>query len=395
MNPVTINRRHFVRTYKHVAFALQLFCCMATTATFLRVLHQHQLPLVFLILPCLLFVILMIDRCLPFHDRYIISIFTGATTGFISGFISNVVVNLSDDAVYSFLQHRYVILFCMLEFLHLPVVFGVVTYSFCLVFSRPPPLNIVILSFAVATCGMVIFNVTSMMLFEPDKTDEIGIGKAASLLVFLVIFFMALLPVVRSNKRAWIICACGFAANIYWQTGFFDTVQWNWEASSFPVPGFLTGLVTLFMLDVADLREAEDKPRMRRAIEYENDDVESELMRTSSDGNNVVTALTWHSFSYVVERTSLTFIMQSRGHKGQSLDSDTWISCLAMLGVLAILTSERQFSLTIRLIILMLGLILYVSVTVTSGHLSNGYFLDDVFGLAFLTTAVTSDHIAL
>lgn len=395
MNPVTINRRRFVRTYRHVAFTLQLFCCLATTATFLRVLHQHQLPLVFLVLPCLLFVILMIDRCIPFHDRYIISIFTGATTGFISGFISNVVVNLSDDAVYSFLQHRYVMLFCMLEFLHLPVVGGVVTYSFCLVFSRPPPLNIVILSFAVATCGMVIFNVASMMLFEPEKTDEIGIGKTASVLVFLLIFFMALLPVVRSNKRAWIICASGFAASIYWQAGFFDTVQWNWETSSFPIPGFLTGLVTLFMLDVADLREAEDKPRPRRANEHENYEVESqsEMTRTSSDGNNIVTALTWHSFSYVVERTSLTYIMQSRGHKGQG--SDTWLSCFAMLGVLAVLTSERQFSLTVRLIILLLGLILYVSVTVTSGHLSNGYFLDDVFGLAFLTTAVTSDHIAL
>lgn len=400
MNPVTISRRRFLRTYRHVAFTLQVLCCIATTATFVRILHDQQLPLIFLVLPSLLFFILSIDRCIPFNDRFIISIFIGAATGFISGFVSSVVVGTSEDRVHSTPKQTVMLMICMLEFLHLPVVCGVVMYSFCLIFSRPPRLTIIILSFAVATCGMVIINVGITMLYKQDDNDILGIGLAASVFVFLLIFFVALLPSVKSNKRAWIVCAAGFAISVYWQSGFFDALQWNWETSVFPIPGFLMGLVTIFLLEVADLRETEEKSRLRRHNEQLNDHIkkiEDFNMETvkSASSNNVTTALTWHSFSYIVERTSLTFIMEHRGHHDKRSSSDTWISCLAMFGVLAILTLERHLSLTVRLVILILSLCLYVCISVIHGHLVNGFFLDDVFGLAFLATAVTSDHIAL
>lgn len=363
-------------------------------ATFIRLLDLHQLPFVFLILPFLLFVLLAIDRCLPFHDRYIVSIFTGATTGFISGFISNVVGHYPTNSSDVVVQHNsyYILVFCMLEFLHLPVVCGVTMYTFCLVFSRPPRLNIVILSLAVATCGTIILNIGMMMIYEPEKTSTTGFRKSTSALIFILIFAVALMTSVRANKQAWLICGVGYILNIHWQSGFLDSVQWNWNANLFPVPGFLSGLVTLFMLDVADLQETHDKTELRR-IKRAHEESDSDV---ATSDKNISTTITWHSFSYIIERTSLTFIMENRNQKSRNSSSETWICCLGMICLLGIFThSGQQLSLPIRIIIMLLGLVLYISITVTSGYLVNGFFLDDAFGIAFLATAVTSDHIVL
>ena len=403
MKQVTFDRRRFLQTYRHVAFTLQLLSCVATTATYVRVTDQFRLPVVFLALPALLFILLSVDRCFQLRDRYLASVMTGAITGFVSGFLATVVRNDVADAalrrellLVSDTKKLVVTTFCTLEFLHLPVVFGAIAYTLCLLFSRLPPLAVLILSMATATCGAAIFTIGLAVVYN-DRPPQDGFGVVAAstvLLVFVIIFILALMPAMRANKRAWLVAVGGFIVAVYWQTGFLDTMQWDWERSYFPIPGALTGLLVLFTLDLVDLSESADFAGAARRPAFDSDIVPAE----SESEAALHTALTWHVGAYVVERTSLTFILESRssaakaGHRPPQ--TDIWLCCLGMLGLLSLLTT-RRLTLFVRMLIVVLGVTLYVCVSVANGHISNGYFIDGVFGLAILSTAVTSDFVNL
>jgi len=204
-----------------------------------------------------------------------------------------------------------------------------------------------------------------------------------------------MMPAMNGNCRTWVLCVVGFGVNVYWQSSFLDTLQWNWDRSWFPIPGFLTGVILLFLLDVVEFSESgvSDLPtrQIRRSVRLA-DSFEHATHAANSEG--MITAVTWHAIAYIVERTSLTIIMENRGAKSQGSvsRSDAWLCCLGMLGVVAVLTSLKDFSQLVRLIILMLGMMLYVCLTVTNGRLANGFFIDSVFGIALLTTSCMSEY---
>jgi len=394
---VTVRQQRYLQTYRHVAFVLQILSGVATTATFIRISEQHQLPPIFLALPSLLFLLTAIGRCLQMHDTNVTAIVIGATTGAIAGFLSSVVSNdeLTVISLTSSPRGDTVTFICTLEFLHIPVVLGTIMFSFCLLFTRLPPLTLVIIAAATAACGTVILGTGLLLITDPmiggfgSGQDFSIVGHSAVLVeTFLGIFVLALIPALRSNKRAWLICIGCFTVSSHWQWGFLESVQWDWQKSYFPIPGSLFAIVVLFMAEVIEMSETADFTlrRSRARVGF-----------LSEETSPVFTAIMWHVGAYIVERTSLTVILDSRrrsskhGHRPQG--SDAWLCCLAMLGLLGILSpsTSRHFSLLSRVIIICLGLILYVCMTSTSDALANGYFLDDVLGLAVLVTVASSD----
>jgi len=394
---VTVCRQRYLQTYRHVAFILQLLSGIATTATFVRISEQYHLPPIFLALPSLLFLLTAIGRCLQLHDTNVTAIVIGATTGAIAGFLSSVITNSDLSAVTSQSPTRSetVTFICTLEFLHIPVVVGTVMFSFCLLFTKLPPLTLIVIAAAIAACGTVLLSIIILLINDPmiggfSGSQEFSVlGHSALLLeTFLGVFILALMPALRSNKRAWLICIACFTVSGHWQWSFLDSVQWDWEKSYFPIPGSLFAIVVLFMVEVIEMSETADLTLRRSRVRQES---------SADDSNPVFTAIMWHIGAYVVERTSLTIILDSRrrsskhGHYSQG--SDAWLSCLGMLGLLGLLSpsASRHFSLLDRAIIVCLGLTLYVCMTATSDALANGYFLDDVLGLTVLVSIASSD----
>jgi len=393
---VTVSQRRYLQTYRHVAFVLQLLSGVATTATFIRISEQHHLPPIFLALPSLLFLLTAIGRCLQLNDTNITAIVIGSTTGAIAGFLSSVVTNDEISVVSSQPPTRSetVTFICTLEFLHIPVVVGTVMFSFCLLFTRLPPLTLVIIAAAIAACGTVMLGIVLLLITDPmiggfSGSQEFSIVSHSAILLeaFLGIFILALMPALRSNKRAWLICIACLTVSSHWQSSFLDSVQWHWEKSYFPIPGSLFAIIVLFMVEIVEMSETADLT-VRRSLGRPT---------FTEDSNTVFTAIMWHIGAYVIERTSLTIILDSRrrsskhGHRPQG--SDAWLSCLGMLGLLGLLSpsASRHFSLLDRVISISLGLVLYVCMTATSDALANGYFLDDVLGLAVLVTIASSD----
>jgi len=398
---VSISQRRYLQTYRHVALVLQLLSGIATTATFIRISEQHRLPPIFLALPSLLFLLTAIGRCLQLHDTNITAIVIGATTGAIAGFLSSVVTNdeimvISSQPVAP--RSETVTFICTLEFLHIPVVVGTVMFSFCLLFTRLPPLTLIIIAAAIAACSTVMLGIVLLLITDPmiggfGGSQEFSIVSHSAMLLetFLGVFILALMPALRSNKRAWLICIACLTVSSHWQSSFLDSAQWRWDKAYFPIPGSLFAIVVLFMVEVIEMSETADLTLRRsrdRSVFF------------AEDSNPVFTAIMWHIGAYVIERTSLTIILDSRrrsskhGHRPQG--SDAWLSCLGMLGLLSLLSpsASRHFSLLERVIIISLGLVLYVCLTATSDALANGYFLDDVLGLAVLVTVASSDFAA-
>jgi len=394
---VTVSRQRYLQTYRHVAFVLQLLSGVATTATFIRISEQHRLPPIFLALPSLLFLLAAIGRCLQLHDTNVTAIVIGATTGAIAGFLSSVVNNDDVAVVGTAVQTRSdtVTFICTLEFLHIPVVLGTIMFSFCLLFTRLPPLTLVIIAAATAACGTVFVGIGLLLLYDPmiggfSGGQEFSIVSHSALLIetFLAVFILALIPALRSNKRAWLICITCFTVSSHWQWNFLDSLQWNWEKSYFPIPGVLFAIIVLFMAELIEMSETADLT-LRRSRER--------LGSMSDETYPVFTAVMWHIGAYVVERTSLTMILDSRrrswknGHR--PVGSDAWLCCLGMMGLLGILSlsASKHFPLLSRIIIICLGLVLYVCLTAATDTLANGFFLDDVLGLAVLVTVASSD----
>jgi hypothetical protein len=403
---VTFNRHRFLQTYRHVAFVLQMLSCVATAATFVRICEQRHLPLVFLALPLLMFVVAIFCRVTPMREAGIMAIIVGATTGAVSGFVSTVVDNslLVSADVIPFRDSNVAAVICSLEFLHIPVVVGAIMYTFCLLFTRLPPVTLLVLAVATAACGTTIFGIALTVVHDPFFTGDnasisgssfrVSDWTAVLFVVFAGIFIASLLPLLHVNKRAWLVCLATLVASSYWQANFFDTMQWDWDRSHFPIPGTLVGIVLLYMIDVIQLTEAADVAGKRQSLRLESADSSPYI------GDTILSTMTWHVGAYVVERTSLTFILNSRRSRlkpEQRGGSDVWLCCLGMLGLLSICSSygSKLFTLFGRNVTICLALALYVCITATTGVLANGYFIDDILGLSIFATTATSDFATL
>lgn len=408
---VSFSRRRFLQTYRHVAFALQLLSGVSTTSTFIRLCEQCHLPLVFVSLPILLFVVCLFTRFTPNRDVGVTAIVVGASTGAIAGFVSTVVDNsVAIPSPYAVPASRsnLAVVISSLEFLHIPVIVGAVMYTFCLMFTRLPPVTLVVLALATATCGTTILGIGLTLTYDSvftsfgasvDTTPTFRISDWSMTLsiTFVTIFGASLMPMLRRNKRAWIICFASLLVSTWWQRRYFDTLQWDWDMSYFPIPGALVGVVVLFMIDVVELTEAADVVGKRQSLQHLD----------VVDGGSVLvnealfSAITWHILAYVVERLSLTMILANRRNRlkpgvVRRDETDVWLCCLGMMGLISSFSPQATnlFSLLARNVTICLALTLYVCISLISGTLANGYFIDDVLGLTLLVTTATTNFAA-
>lgn len=389
MKELNYDRDRFIQSLRLVTFGLQILAVISTFSTFARLLDQYRLPKVFLMLPGLLIFLLSIDRCLMLNDKNFNCILRGATTGFLSGFFGNIV---SDDFNNKHTTKSGLVqAVCNLEFLHIPVVAGTLMCMFCFLFRRFPPLTIVILSMALGVCCSAIFSLGSIFF---SATPEVAtINKTHSFLVFVIVFLLGIIPSVNIIKQSWLLCLIGFIMSIVWQSKHLETMQWNWQLVRFPIPGFLTAVLVLFFLDLIDFHECDINKLWRRRKPRKYDaNIPDASCYDNEENNTLATTLTWHCACYIVERTVLTLISE-RQHKNRPYKTDTWFCCLIMLFVYLLHANHKKISCIEKIVLSLLALSCYLCVGVTNGILSNGYFIDNLFAIMFLSLFQSADII--
>ena len=387
MKEINYDRDRFIQSLRMVTFGLQILAVISTFSTFARLLDQYRLPKVFLMLPGLLIFLLSIDRCLMLNDKNFNCILRGATTGFLSGFFGNIVNDDFSDKLTT--KSGLVQALCNLEFLHIPVAAGTLMCMFCFLFRRFPPLTIVILSLALGVCCSAIFSLG--LVFFSAAPEVAIINKTQSFLVFVIVFLLGIIPSVNNIKQAWLLCMIGFTMSIIWQSKHLETMQWNWQLVRFPIPGFLTAILVLFFLDLIDFHECDNQKlrRRRKARKYDTN-IPDTLYYDDEGSNTLATTLTWHCASYIIERTVLTLISE-RQHKNRPYKTDTWFCCLIMLFIYLLYVNHKKISCMEKIVLTLLAISCYLCVGVTNGILSNGYFIDNIFAIMFISLFHSAD----
>ena len=359
-------------SYWHMELAMQGLSCIATLATFVRVLQEEALSSVFLALPFLLMLACGARWLTTIReDPSTISTINGAVTGIITGFLCSIVSRdgeyVTRDPIY--IESSLMVALRHLELLHIPVAIGSVAYSFCLVFERIPSWRKVYMTTMMAMCVAVLVTVGSDMFGSMEtNTDYMKIF----LFVFINFFLLGLLPVAQLYQQPWILCMTCMLLNVYWQAGHFDCLVWDYRMPRFPVPGCVTGLVLVFLIfspvNSGSRTKADDHNEDKR------DDLDWLLNTTL-----------WHIITYVIERLSLTFILwksTSPDATAFTMTTEAPLSCILIVAYLGLVSPHFPASPLMKVTITALGVMFYISCTITNQTLLNGYFLDTTWGLA-------------
>lgn len=381
--------------YTLVEDTLQILSAIATSATFFRVIEEHELSKIFLILPMLLFAF-FIARKHPAlkQDIHTMAMLAGAATGINSGFLSSIVTehswkhpvkDISDNVIGP--QVTKTMMLRHLEFLHLPVIFGSMLYSYCIVFDRLPSRQSTRLAASTALCGAVMITLTTTF---GDQRQGVMDVLLIFMSMFLLAFLVGMIPVIKVYQRPWMICVMIFILCIYWEKFHFDTLVWNWEECRYPIPGCITAMTVVLLLNV---HESGDTKVVTSA---ENLISKDKILDSNGNGPEVIdirevlmNAFAWHGVTYVIERISLAFIKGSKKHHADMLPqsphgSDVWISCVTMIAYVGVMSTHFKATNNHKLALVLSGLLLYVSVTLSVGVLSNAYFIDMIFGLTIV-----------
>ena len=386
-------RRRFLMIVRFTMFLLQILCCIATIATFSRLLDQYKLPNFFMFVPVLLFFLTGLERCYFINDYNLNSIIRGAITGFLSGFYSTVVNDVFSHSSHTTKNH-FILSLGQYEFLHIPVICGSFMCFFFITFTYFPPLRVVILSFALAVCSMALFSIGT--IFFSDRADTTIINKTIAFVIFICIFLLGLTPFVSFKQRLWLFSTMVFMLSLIWQSYHLDSCQWQWKLNRFPIPGTFFSIIFLFLADVIQVHTTREnnqhvqRRRKKRSYSGDCDDDKYKIYYNEKTNDNeedeedsLSNALTWHCVCYVLERTTLTLMMEKQ-HK-RKFRTDTWICCLGMFFIYMLYVNYRQVSLTSKLLLTYIALLAYFCIGVTGGIISNGYLFDSISGIVFLT----------
>ena len=383
------DKRRFLMIIRFTLFILQALCCVATFSSFSRLLDQYKLPKFFILVPGLLVFLAGLERCYLLSDSNLNSIIRGSVTGFLSGFYATVV---NDNFTHSFhtMHNKFLISLGQYELLNIPVICGAIMCIVFITFINLPPLRIVILSFALAICSMALFSVGTILF--SSKPETALINQTQVFLVFISVFMFGLFPFISFKQRLCLFSTLIFFFSVLWQFYQLDSAQWEWRLNRFPVPGSCTAIIFLFLFDIVQFHTSKDNEikisnkKRKRQSNVDNDDDKYALYYEETDENDsedlLSNALTWHCVCYVLERTTLTLIMEKQ-HKRKFL-TDTWLCSLCILYVYLIYVNYKQLSVLSKMLLTYLGLAVYFCIGITNGLISNGYFIDSVFGILFL-----------
>ena len=399
-------QRSIKQAYGLIEDFLQILSSVATFATFMRIIEERGLSKIFLLLPLLLFGYFVVRKVSTFRqDTFTMAMLCGAATGINCGFLSSIVTDLpqkqnyisnpiqkdiSDTSVYvvrsMVLRH--------FELLHIPVVIGSLFYTCCIVFDVMPSRQNVQLALTTAFCGAIMITLSTSIV-SADQGTHVEYSELAKIFVCMLIlaFIMGLFPMVRHYQRPWMICMLMFIVNVVWQQSHFDTLVWNWKQYHYPIPGAITGMAVTFMLNVHESGYNSgadtDDEELAKYLQSKDKPLRYHSMLTSNtqDVREVLSsAYLWHTVTYIIERLSLAFIQTAQRKREQNAHgtphgSDVSISCLSIIAYLGVTSYYFRSTTLVRLGVVLVGLLYYLTMTLSKGVLSNGYFLDMIFGM--------------
>ena len=192
-----------------------------------------------------------------------------------------------------------------LELLHIPVLAVTWVDSFLRLLDRLPTHR----SLQVAALTALVADLVIMVGLAVLRDTEVF--SANTLNIFLLIYIHALLvaclPLFRDASRAWVLLLTLCSASLQWQVACLGVVTWELETYSFPVPGYLIGLLYVFHCESP-----------------------SKLLGFGSnqeiDAQNVPNLrLYWVGLAFIFERIALNGIYKRHA------SADTYTACIVML----------------------------------------------------------------
>ena len=339
--------------------------------------------MIFLVVPSLLPAVYFIRHHSDVrHDLHTVAMLTGAGTGVVSGFLSGIVRESTFDhnTVNPHTDHTTVHLLYHFEFLHLPVVCGSLLYSYCLVFDKLPSIR--------ATKQAIFSGFVGGMLWTAAYVIAMGQSSAYHLLrIFLFTFMMTFLSVymtvIRQHQKPWLVSIVAFVIVLYWESGYFDSLIWNFPTSRFPIPGSITALIIVFVVRVHIVLDSKGNTLLPKT--YDEKEHEHEVVDMSEVHLNL---LIWQGITYITEQLSLTIIQVTRpSSKGDFRDQGGVVfPCLTMSVYIAIMSSSFRIPLLHKVLIVVSLILLFIVLTLTSQVLHNGYFLEIILGFTIALT---------
>lgn len=399
-------QRSIKQAYGFIEDFLQILCSVSTFATFMRIIDERGLSKIFLLLPLLLLGYFVIRKVPAFRqDVFTMAMLCGAATGINCGFLSSIVTDVAQKHSYisSAMQKEvsetsvYVVRSMVLrhfELLHIPVIIGSLFYTYCVVFDTMPSAQNIQLALTTAFCGAIMITLSTSMV-SADQGTHVEYSELARIFFCMLIlaFIMGMFPMVRHYQRPWMVCILVFIVNIYWQSSHFDTLVWNWKDYHYPIPGTITGILVIFLLNVhesgpAQSTDTESEEYFKYLASKDKPMRHQPLLSTSNNDIKEVlgSAFLWHTVTYIIERVSLAFIQTAQkkrdfivhdSHHG----SDVWISCLTIIAYLGVTSHYFRSTCLVRLGVILVGLLYYLTMTLSKGVLSNGFFMDMIFGM--------------
>ena len=292
------------------------------------------------------------------------------------------------------------------EMLHIPVVFGSIFLCFCIVFvNRFPRLRDTRLVLTTALCGACMITLTVSVL-SAEQENSVASSDLVKIFtsMFVLAFLSGMLPMVCDHQRPWIICVLVFVLNVMWQSRHLDCLMWDWKQHYYPIPGSITGMMLIFLINVSESGAPDSEFSGVEGLTVEEVAYlksKDKLSPRPSDRiipiEVVGNAFLWHTLTYIVERLSLAFIQYAQQKRDVSAfvvphGSDVWISCVCLLAFLAVTSPYFKAGSLVRLLIVLVGLLYYLTMTMHWGIFTNEYFLNMIFGmtLVYLSCALNN-----
>ena len=324
------------------------------------------------------------------HDLHTVAMLTGAATGVVSGFLSGIVrentvqhkFDVKND------EHATVHLLYHVEFLHLPVICGGLLYSYCLVFDKLPSVRAAKQALFTGFVGGMMWTAGFVILMGNSSAYDL---LRIFLFTFMMTFLFVYMTVIRAHQKPWLLSVIIFVVCLYWESGYFDSLIWDFPSSRFPIPGCMTGMIIVFVVRVHIVLDNKTRFALPIFDSKDHEVHEPDVMDISEVHFNL---LLWQGITFITEQVSLALIQMTKPRLAGDYRDQPGIvfSCLTMSAFIGVMSSSFRLPLLNKVCIVIALLVLYVVLTLSAMVLHNGYFLEIVLGYTIaLTTYPTAN----
>jgi len=349
---------------------IQIFSSIAMIASFLRIVNQQLLSVYFLVVPCSLFLAILVTR-ISFLSVHVSNAIIGLTTGTVSGILSEIVID--DLMAFGSLRKSDVSCkFCFLELLHFVVIAGLIMYCFYSSCVCTYSLHKISLFIIFLFSLFIMFLIIRLVAIEP-------LIELLSLLIVMTYFLIFSVLAVPLKLQLWFLWLVMCMVSCVWQVHFLDSLHWDWNGHFLPVPGSGIGMSASFLLTSVTPKH---------------------YITCIQRDESLLFATIFHAAAFVAVRILLTGLRTLFDVLSGSLlvwpRSDFWLCTFGLLGCLCLFSKliSRKLPVYKCFIFIVLSLVAYVCIGVVNGLVTNGYFIDDVIALSLVMIMSIDDQYA-